>query len=228
MVSSVFSTVKRYGDFGANFLLGTGADRVGKEIGMAVKARSRLKAPMNLPQSVITGFKKGIARNNKDLVKSGGFLSNLVKTFKETPGAMKTGWKNGTGFFSKLGKSIKPLGKLMPFAMNALWLAQSIPDIVGRTKEEGLWGGIKEAGKALAKMAVFSVSAAVGGTFGLLGMFGLPMVTGMLTDKIVGKSFREKKAEAEEAQQQAQEQMQTNPFAPQSKVGQKLDITSAA
>lgn len=219
MVSSVFSTVKRYGDYGANFLLGTGADRVGKEIGMAIKARKR--ANMSFTKSIGIGFKKGLARNNKDLVKSGGFIKNLTKAFKETPKAMADAWKNAKGF-SKFTKALKPLGKLMPFAMNAIWLASSLPDIISRTKDEGIWSGIKETGKAITKMAIFSVSAAVGGVFGLAGTLGLPLLTGMVANKLLGDSYSEKKAEALEAKKHAQV---TNPFE-QPKVGQKLDITS--
>lgn len=222
MVSGVFSTVKSYGDYGANFLLGTGADRVGKEIGMAIRARK--KANLSMTKAIGIGFKKGFARNNLELAKSGGFFKNLIKTFKETPKAISEGWKGATGF-AKIGKAVKPLGKLLPFAMNALWLASSIPDIVGRTKDEGIWGGIKEAGKAVAKMAVFSVSAAVGGVFGFAGMIGVPILTGMVANKILGKSYSEKKAEAEEAAQMAQ---QNNPFENKPQVGKKLDVTSVA
>ncbi|MCR5265932.1 MAG: hypothetical protein K6E29_04990 [Cyanobacteria bacterium RUI128] len=225
MVSGVFSTVRRCGEYGANFLFGTGSEVMGKEIGQAIKARSR--AGISLPKAVGAGFTKGFNKTNAQMAASGGFLKNLIGTFKATPGQMSAGWKSGTGILSKLKGAMKPLGKLMPFAMNALWFAQSIPDIVGRTKEEGIWGGIKEAGKALLNMGVFSLAASVGSAaFGMLGMFALPIAASMLTAPIIGKSFREKKAEEEAAKQEAQ--ANNNPFLKQSQVGQKLDITSAA
>ena len=222
MVSGVFSTVKRYGDYGANFLLGTGADTVGKEIGTAIKNRKSVN--MSLPKSIGVGFRKGYELTNKEVAASGGFFKNLAKALRETPEAVKKGWKSAEGF-AKVGKAIKPLGRLLPFAVNAIWLASSIPDIVSRVKDEGLWGGIKETGKAIAKMAIFSVSAAAGGVFGFIGMLGVPMLTGIVADKILGKSYGQKKAEAEEAKQQAQ--IENNPFA-KNQVGQKLDIVSAA
>ena len=222
MVSGVFSTVRRYSNYGANFLLGTGADTVGKEIGMAIK--NRKSANMSLPESIGIGFKKGYEITNKEVLESGGFFKNLKKAFKETPKAVSEGWNSATGF-AKVGKALKPLGRLLPFAINVIWLASSIPDIVSRTKDQGLWGGIKEAGKAVAKMAVFAVSAAAGGVFGIAGMLAVPMLTGIVADKILGKSYGQKKAEAEEAKQQAQ--AENNPFA-QNQVGQKLDIISAA
>ena len=185
--ASLYSKAKLYGDYGANFLLGTGADRIGKEIGMAVKSRARKSVGMSITKAIGTGFKKGILRNHADLAKNGGFIKNLLKTFKDTPSAMGAGWKSGTGILSKFSKSLKPLGKLMPFAMNALWLASSIPDIVARTKDEGIWGGIKEAGKAVTKMGIFSLTAAIGNAaFGLAGGFILPMATSIVVDKILG------------------------------------------
>ena len=112
----------------------------------------------------------------------------------------------------------------MPFAFNALWLAQSIPDIVARTKDEGIWGGIKETGKALANMAVISVAAAAGATFGFAGMIGLPIAAGIAFNMVMGEPYKTKKeAEAEALKKQAQQQ---NPFIEQPAVGQKLDIIS--
>ena len=225
MVSSVFSTVKRYGDYGANFLLGTGSDRIGKEIGLAIKAGKR--ANLSLTDSIGIGFKKGVVRNSKDLEKSGGFIKNLIKTFKETPKAVADGWKGAQGF-SKFTKAVKPLGKLLPFAMNALWLASSIPDIINRTKDEGIFGGIKEAAKTVAKMAVFSVSAAAGGVFGFAGLIGVPLLTGIAADKILGESYSIKKEnEHKKNNPELNNPELNNPFA-QNQVGQKLDIVSRA
>ena len=211
--SQVLGTMRHAGNYGANFLLGTGSERMGKEIGLAIKARKR--AGMSLTKSVGAGFSKGFKRTNADLLKSGGFFKNLWGNLSATPSRMAAGWKEGTGILSKLGKSIKPLGKIMPFAMNALWLASSIPDIASRTKDEGLWGGIKETGKAVAKMGIFSLAASVGGAaFGIVGSLGLPIVAMMASDMILGKSYGQKKAEAEEAAKQQQAQT----------TGQKLDV----
>jgi len=222
MVSSVFSTMKRCGEYGANYLLGTGSQRVGKEIGLAIQAHS--KAGMSLPKSVITGFSKGVARTNKDLAKT-GYFKHLGATFSAIGKEMSAGWKGAKGF-SKLTKAIKPLGKAMPFIMNALWLAQSIPDIVSRTKDEGIWGGIKETGKALANMAIFATASAVGATFGTVAMLALPIAVSMITTPLIGEPYSAKKAKEEEAQKQAQNQAGGNPFEKEPVVGQKLDVTS--
>ena len=222
MVSAISSNVlgqaKRYGEYGANFLFGTGAERMGKEIGLAIKARSR--SGLGLTKSIGVGFKKGLARTNSDMAKH-GFFKNLGNTLSSIPKSMQAGWAGAKsankGFFGKLGAAIKPIGKAMPFLMNVLWLASSVPDIIERTKDEGIFGGIKETGKALANMAIFSVSSAVGATFGLAGMLGLPILASIVTGPIIGQPYSVQKAAKEEALKQQ------NPFIQEQTTGQKLD-----
>ena len=214
--TQILGTMRKAGGYGADFLLGTGSATMGKEIGLAIK--NRKQANMGLIKSVRTGFKDGFVKSNAELKANGGFFKNIWTNLSKTPERMSAGWKEGTGFFSKLGKSIKPLGRLMPFAMNALWLAQSIPDIVSRTKDEGLWGGIKETGKTLLKMGGISLAAAVGGTFGIAGMLGLPIVAMIAGDLLLGKSYGQKKAEAEAKAKEEAAQRQ-NQIA-----GQNLDV----
>ncbi len=225
MVNSFLSATKHYGNYSANFLLGTGSMTMGSAIGNSIKNRKANN--MSFIKSFRTGFADGFVKSNQEVKQAGGFWKNLGKIFQDMPKNMSDGWKSGTGknaftkFFSSLGKSLKPLGKLMPFAMNALWLVQSLPDIVSRTKDEGIFGGIKETAKTLANMAVVSVTGAIGASFGILGMFALPMVAGMGMNMVFGGAYSEKKAEQEKAQA---EQLKQEPA--QSKVGQNLDITS--
>ena len=219
MVSGILAGAKRYGEYGANFLIGTGAETMGKTIGETIKGRKA--AGIGMTRAIGKGFADGFIKSHAEMKEAGGFFKNLGARFSELPKNMAAGWAEGTGILSKLGKFFKPIGKVMPAIFNILWFASSIPDIVGRTKEEGIWGGIKETGKALINMAVFSVSAAVGSTFGIAGTLGLPMVTGAITKAIFGKSWSEKKAE-KEAEQMAQNQ--NNPFAQKPQVGQKLDM----
>ena len=221
MVSGILSTAGKYGEYGAHFLFGTGAMTTGERMGKAIKCRKRLN--MNLSSAAGYGLKNGVQKSYAEMKAAGGFFKSLGKTFSELPGNMAAGWKGARGI-SKVWHAIKPLGKVMPFIGNALWFATSIPDIVDRAKTEGIWGGIKETGKTLINMGVFSLAAAVGGAcFGLGGTLILPIVAGMLTTAIIGKSWGEKKAE-KEAEQMAQNQ--NNPFAQQPQVGQKLDIVS--
>ena len=228
MVSSVFGIAKRYGEYGANFLLGTGSTTMGNVIAETIKTRKANN--IGLTKAIGKGFKDGFYKSNAEMKAAGGFFKNLGKTFSNVGKNMKAGWGEGTGFFSKLGKSIKPLGKLLPFAMNALWLASYIPDIVKRTKDEGIWGGIKETGKALTNMAVVSLACAVASPFGLALGFIAPVVAGMATNAIIGQPYSVKKAEAEEAakkqaeaQNQNQPQGPANPFERNPRVGQKIN-----
>ena len=226
MVSSVFGSVRKYGEYGANFLLGTGSSTMGGEIAAAIKGRKANN--IGLTKAIGRGFKDGFIKSNAEMKAAGGFFKNLGKTFSTVGKNMKTGWKEGAGFFSKLGKSIKPLGKLLPFAMNALWLASYIPDIVKRTKDEGIWGGIKETGKALTNMAVVSLACAVAAPFGVALGFIAPVVAGMATNAIIGQPYSVKKAEAEEAAKkqaalQTANQPSTNPFQRNPRVGQRLN-----
>lgn len=218
MVSSILSTAGKYGKYGAHFLFGTGAETMGQVIGKSVKGRKA--ANISMSKALRTGFSDGFSASYKEMKEAGGFFKSIRKTFSEIPGNMAEGWKNARGI-SKLWKSLKPLGKAMPLIGNALWFATSIPDIVDRAKTEGIWGGIKETGKTLINMGVFSLAAAVGGAcFGLGGVLILPFVAGIATNAIIGKTWGEKKAE-KEAEQMAQAQQ--NPFAQQPQVGQKID-----
>jgi len=228
MVSNVISSARKYGSYGAHFLLGTGATTMGGEIAATLKNRQALN--LSRTKALTKGFKDGFVKSHAEMQAAGGFFSNIRNVFKEMPKNIKAGWSGAAaqnkGFFGKLFNAIKPLGKATPFIFNTLWLASSIPDIVGRTKQDGIWGGIKEAGKALTNMAVISLVASAAAPFGIIPMFVAPALAGMATSAIIGKSFSVKKAEAEEAQKAAAQQQ--NPFINSPQVGQKLDITSAA
>ena len=222
---SILSTARRYGSYGANFLLGTGAEAMGKKIGQSVKVRS--KTGMSLPKAVGYGFKKGFAESQKGVAKL-GFLHNIAHTFQGIGHDISAAWKGSKGLKKLSG--LKSIGKAMPLIMNVLWLAQSVPDIVSRTKDEGILGGLKETGKTLANMAIISVESAAGAAlFGLPGTILAPMAVSMLTTPIIGEPYSVKKQEAAEAQKQAQVQQQTsNPFMSQPVAGSKLDVTSYA
>lgn len=220
MVSSILSTAGKYSEYGAHFLFGTGAEKMGEVVKQAVKGRA---ANVSMRKALGAGIKDGFYASYNEMKAAGGFIQNLKKTFTKIPGNMAAGWKGASGL-SKVWQAIKPLGKAMPFVMNALWFAGSIPDIVGRTKEEGIWGGIKETGKTLINMGVISLAATLGSAcFGLGGAIIVPMIAGIATKAVIGKTWGEKKAEEEALKN---EQSGQNPFAQQSQVGQKLDVVS--
>ena len=117
----------------------------------------------------------------------------------------------GKGLFGQMGAGVKGffkgLGKNMPFIAAASTLLFELPNIWKATKEQGIGQGVAEVGKAGARLAGGAALAAVGSAIcpGIGTMVGW-FVGDWLTSKIVGKSYSEKKAQAEE---QAQEQMMT-------------------
>lgn len=209
-IGSVVSRLGRYGEYGANFIFGTGSETIGQSVKAAVQARKATGT--SFFKAIGKGFGEGVKVTNATVAKE-GFFKTLGKSLKELPGNMGNGWKEagkaGKGILGRFGGFLKPIGKVLPFAFNALFLAMSIPSIVSRTKDEGLWGGIKEAVKSVAKLGVYSLGAAVGAAFGPLGSLACVMGIGMLGEKILGADYKTKKAEqqakAEEAMQAFQQ-----------------------
>lgn len=126
---------------------------------------------------------------------------------------------SGKGIFGQIGAGakglFKGLGKNMPFIAAASTLLFELPNIWKATKEQGIGQGIAEVGKAGARLAGGAALAAVGSAIcpGIGTMVGW-FVGDWLTSKIVGKSYSEKKAEAEAKAQEelAAAQQQANPF----------------
>ena len=100
-------------------------------------------------------------------------------------------------FFGKVGKFLGPIGKRMPLIGNLMALGMAIPTIASAFSNGGVGAGLKETGKEAFKLGAFTIGAAVGTALlpplgGLIGGF----VGQWVADKIVGKSFTEKKEDA--------------------------------
>ena len=170
-------------------------------------------------RSVANGFVKGVKKDNAKLAKA-GFFKTTINTLKSIPSEMGAGFKAGKGL-GKIGKFLKPLGKALPVAMNVLWIAGSLPNIIERTKDEGIIGGLKETGKTALKMGSFALGSALGGAFGGFGAFVGGMVLSTAADYLLGEDYSVKKErlaeEAKNAQQNANSvnydpSRATNPF----------------
>jgi hypothetical protein len=212
-IGNVVSGIGKYADKGANFIFGTGSTIVGDEIRAAVKARNRMSRSDSFVRAVGNGFVKGVKKDNARLAKA-GFFKTTFETLRSIPGEMSSGFKGATGL-SKITKGLKPLGKALPFAMNLLWIAGSMPNIIERTKDEGLIGGLKETGKTIVKMGSFALGSALGAAFGGFGGFVGGMVLSGIADKVMGEGYKDKKDRlAEEAKlaTQQQENNTANPF----------------
>ncbi len=218
-ITGVTSTVGRYVDRGANFIFGTGSTTIGNQVKKAVKIRKRTGD--SFIRSVANGFSSGVKKNNVELAKV-GFFKNTWNTLKNIPKEMGAGFKNGKGL-GKIGQFLKPLGKTLPFAMNVMWIASTLPSIIERTKDEGILGGLKETGKTVVKMASFALGSALGAAFGGFGGFVGGIALSCLADKVLGEDYKFKKErlaeEARLAEEQRNNQLQnfqtdnvTNPF----------------
>lgn len=151
----------------------------------------------------------------------GSFLKQAWASLKSAPKVIGTSTKAGyraasmagKGFFGKLAGATKGLfkgiGKKMPLIGNILLVASYIPNIVTATKEQGIGQGVKETLKSAAGLGGAAIGAAIGsaicpGIGSLIGWFAGEW----LTSKVVGKSYTEKKAEAEEKAQEELAQLQ--------------------
>lgn len=155
------------------------------------------------------------------------FWKNLwKKNICGFPKDISNAWKNSSGIWGVT----KGIGGQVLKRLPILFAALELPNIFSATKDEGIISGLKEtvrsATRLVSSMAGFIVGQALipipilGGLIGAIG-------TDLLVDKglnfILGKSYAERKAEAEEAkntaqqqymdqQQQLQQMQQNNPY----------------
>ncbi len=203
-------------------------------------AKDNFKAGIKKNQSIKKALLDGIKKSGKNLAKevaekdkSGNFFKRFWKSIKSTPTDIATATKNGAKVAKEAGKSgiiggAKGLGKgiwsKMPLVGNLLLIGFELPNIITATKEQGIGQGVAEVAKTTSRLVGGSIGAAIGGmAFGPIGGFIGYGVGEWLTSKIVGKSYSEKIAEAQEKQaealsmlqQQPQTEIATAPQAPQ-------------
>ncbi len=208
-ISAIMSGAKRVAKVLPDLVLGNGAETAGKAIRETVKGGG----------SIFQAAKNGVKATEKLSIAANGakvgfftrITSNLGRISSLTKAGVKAGAKKGLvgkilggtkGFFKGLGKNMPLIGALMMIGFE-------IPNIVKASKEQGIGQGVKELGKAGARLAGGGVGAAIGSAIcpGIGTMIG--WIAGeWLTSKVVGKTYSEKVAEAEAAQQEAIEQQQ--------------------
>ena len=177
-------------------------------------------------QSIKKSLWQGIKDSSKNLAKEvaikgkdGSFFSRLWKSIKSSPADIAAETKNGAKIAKEAGKSqiiggAKGLGKgiwsKMPLIGNLMLIAFELPNIISATKDQGIGQGVAEVAKTTSRLVGGSIGAAIGSlAFGPVGGFIGYGVGEWLTSKIVGKSYTEKVAEAEEKQAEALSMMQT-------------------
>lgn len=155
------------------------------------------------PSSVWNALKKAEAETCHE-----PFWSNLWnKTIKGFPDDVIKAFQGKKGLWG----STKAFGGALLKRLPLLFVALEIPNIYSAYKDEGLVGGTVELAKSATKFAAGMAGFIAGQALipiplvgGLIGCFATDWVVG----KILGKSHNEKKAEAEEKQNEALAQQQ--------------------
>lgn len=143
--------------------------------------------------------------------------TNVWKGMKDSamslPKDVKNAWKAGKGFWSSFKGAGNELVKRLPLIGSALMIAFELPNIFKATTDEGIGSGLLETGKATARLASGAACAAIGQAICPIPIVGglLGWIAGeMLASAVVGKTYTEKKMEAEEAAKMAYNQSQSS------------------
>ena len=123
-------------------------------------------------------------------------LKDSLKSYKTDVSAL---WKSDKKLFSKIGGTLKGLGKRAPLIGTALMVAFELPNIFKATKEGGLVNGAAETGKSAVRIAAGVACGAIGtAILGPLGSIPGFIIGDLLGKLVVGKSYSEKKAAQEQ------------------------------
>ena len=127
--------------------------------------------------------------SNKKIFQS---LKDSLKSYRTDVSAL---WKSDKKFLSKIGGTLKGLGKRAPLIGTALMVAFELPNIFKATKEGGLINGAAETGKSAVRIAAGVACGAIGtAILGPLGSIPGFIIGDLLGKLVVGKSYSEKKA----------------------------------
>lgn len=211
---SFWETAKKVGNTYLNFSFGCGQDQKFVE---SIFGRGETKVKMGV----------------KDAWAHAKLGESWWQSFKDafTPSKMGEEWnlyKTGTDTVKAAGK-VRSAGrfflKRMPFIGNAIGLAFAVPNVYRAFTDKenggGIGAGLKETAKEGIKFTAFAAGAALGALvpgIGFLTALAGGYVAGLVADKILGKSFTDKKEEVEAekaklAQQNQQPQQPTGQLA---------------
>ena len=132
------------------------------------------------------------------------FWKGLKSSATSLPSDIASSWKGATGVWGKTKGVFKQLGKRMPLIGALLTVGFELPNLYSAFKDKGLVGGLLETGKSASRLVGFMGGMVIGQALIPIPVVG-GIVGGMIGDwlvsKVVGKSYSEEKAEAEEKQQ---------------------------
>ncbi len=209
----ITSVLFRYGSkalkLAPEAIFGTGAEVAGK----AMRKKSG---------SIFAKAEAGVRALEKDVAKKstqGGFFSRLWKNVKSfAPDVFYKYPKVGIRAAKIAGKSttlgalkgvVKGVAKKLPFIGAIATVAFEIPNIIETAKDKGIMAAAGEVLKSSARLGGGAAGAAIGSAIcpGIGSLVGW-VVGEWLTGKVVGKSYSEQKAEAQEANAESQQPQQ--------------------
>lgn len=216
-------TVKRAVKTVPSILFEDGADVLVR--GARDSFKAGIKNNLSIKKSLLKGLKEGGGNLALNVAKktrtSGSVFSRIFSSIKSTPKDLIAATKGGAAAAKAAGKSgilggLKGLGKgfwsKMPLIGNLMLIGFELPNIFKATKEQGVGQGVAEVAKAGVRLTGASIGAAVGSmAFGPIGGFIGWGLGEWLTSKVIGKSYSEKVAEAEEKQAEAMALLQQQP-----------------
>ena len=209
----IASVLFRYGSktlkLAPEAIFGTGTEVAGK----AMRKKSG---------SIFAKAEAGVRALEKDVTKKstqGGFFSRLWKNVKSfAPDVFYKYPKVGIRAAKIAGKSttlgalkgvVKGVAKKLPFIGAIATVAFEIPNIIETAKDKGIMAAAGEVLKSSARLGGGAAGAAIGSAIcpGIGSLVGW-VVGEWLTGKVVGKSYSEQKAEAQEANAESQQPQQ--------------------
>lgn len=183
------------------------------------------KAMRKTSGSIFAKAEAGVRALEKDVAKKstqGGFFSRLWKNVKSfAPDVFHKYPKVGIRAAKIAGKSttlgalkgvVKGVAKKLPFIGAIATVAFEIPNIIETAKDKGIMAATGEVLKSSARLGGGAAGAAIGSAIcpGIGSVVGW-VVGEWLTGMVVGKSYSEQKAEAQETQAETPQPQQYTP-----------------
>lgn len=179
----------------------------------ALKKSSKATNWKNIPNQNWSSIHKQIGRAFKEAenkTTNSSFWKNLwEKNICGFPKDIANAWKGSSGILGTTKAIGGQLLKRLPVIFAAFELFNIIPAI----KDEGLFSGIKETVRSAIRLTTSMAGFIAGQALipiplvgGLIGAIATDLIVGKCTDLILGKSYSERKAEAEEAKSSQEQQ----------------------
>lgn len=198
-LSAFLGGFKKFAKNYANFVFGVEQnDKFSQTLSDLIRGKKAEGAKIRTGGHGFTQFDKDVrtawGESKKVMLDSAGKEKSLWSVIKDSFKKFGPEWKAAKGF----KKSFGVFWKRMPLIGNALMFIQEIPNLYKAYSQGGLMTGLGETLKVAGKLGVMTLAMAAGAAFGgpIGGIAGC-FAGVWLADKILGKSYSDKKAEAE-------------------------------